>query len=106
MTKKSIIAGIMGIMMFATVPAFAGTPHHDDISVPHHAVHHSVLDDVFHSFSAVPHHAVHHSADTKHKKEVKPPHKEVKPAPAPENKDLHHKDKKPLPPVDNNKGRG
>ena len=86
MTKKSIIAGIMGIMMFATVPAFAGTPHHDDISAPHHAIH--------------------HSADTKHKKEVKPPYKEVKPAPVPENKDLHHKDKKPLPPIENNKGRG
>ena len=85
MNKKTIAAGVMSIMILGAVPAFAATPHHDEISAPHHAVH--------------------HSTDIKHDKEIKP-NKEVKPAPAPEppKKDIH-KDKKPLPPKED-KHRG
>ena len=80
MNKKTIIAGIMSIMMLSAVPAFAATSHHHDNTPAHH-------------ISVETHHIDHD------KKEVKPPkHKEVKPLPPKHNKDYQ---------IDNTtKGRG
>ncbi|MCR5175992.1 MAG: hypothetical protein K6C05_03995 [Anaerovibrio sp.] len=71
MKKQSLIAGIIGIMMLSTVPAFAATPHHQDMGGIHHI-----------SISQAP-------EDDHDKKKVKPPkHEEIKPAP-------HHDKKEP-----------
>ena len=69
MNKKTIIAGVMSIMMLSAVPAFAATSHHHDNTPAHH----------------ISTEAQHINHD---KKEVKPPkHKEVKPLPPKQNKD-------------------
>lgn len=63
MNKKTIIAGVMSIMMLSAVPAFAATSHHHDNTPAHH----------------ISTEAQHFDHD---KKDVKPPkHKEVKPLP-------------------------
>ena len=78
MNKKSIIAGIVGIMMLSAVPAFAAT-HHNDGHNDHEIHHHATAIEHFN-------------------KEVPPPHKDVKPAP-PKKVEKHDppKDHEPAP---------
>ena len=75
MNKKTILAGVMSIMMLSTVPAFAATSHpHDNTPAPH--------------ISAEAQHIDHD------KKVVKPP-KDKQPEPLPPKHDEHNKpDKK------------
>lgn len=85
MKKKTLIAGIVGIMMLSAMPAFAATPHHHDSA----------------TIQQVSAHNDHHKKEVKpaHHKEVKPTHhKDVKPAPPPAKK-VHHKKHKPDPPA-------
>ena len=75
MNKKTILAGVMSIMMLSTVPAFAATSHpYDNTPAPH--------------ISAEAQHIDHD------KKVVKPP-KDTEPKPLPPKHDEHNKpDKK------------
>jgi len=71
MNKKTIVAGVMSIMMLSTVPAFAATSHPHDNTPAHH-------------ISTEAQHIDHD------KKEVKPP-KDKEPKPLPPKHDEHNK---------------
>ncbi|WP_027396482.1 hypothetical protein [Anaerovibrio lipolyticus] len=70
MNKKTIVAGIMSIMMLSTVPAFAATSHPHDNTPAHH-------------ISTEAQHIDHD------KKEVKPP-KDKEPKPLLESAEISH----------------
>ena len=87
MSKKTIIAGVMSVMMLSSVPVFAATPNHHENTPAHHIS--TEVQHIDHNKNEV--------KPPKHKEAKAPKHKEVKPAP-------HHDNHNTI--DDTTKGRG